>query len=211
MRGRRRFLPVYLLFLLTGGYLHFHTGSAVPVARPLSDFPTVVREWRMTSQNRFSDEVISILKPTDYLSRMYERGADRPRISVYIGFHDGGRDSGEIHSPRQCLPGNGWQQLSAERIDLDEPLGRIRLVKSLYQKGNSRELFLYWFQLQDRTLSDEYSLKLAEITGSVIRGRKDASFIRVSVPCDGDEHEAAAEGVRFIRDFYPAIRQFLPA
>ena len=164
----------------------------------------------MTSQARFSEDILNVLKPTDYLSRNYE-GSSVKRIGLYIGYHDGGNESGEIHSPKNCLPGSGWQELSAAKMDLNEPLGKISLVKAIYQKGESRELFLYWFQVQDKTLSDEYSLKLAEITSSIIHGRKDAAFIRVSVPIEVGEHEAAAAGVRFIRDFYPLIREFLPA
>ena len=96
-------------------------------------------------------------------------------------------------------------------MDLTELPGTINLVKTVYQKGGNRELFLYWFQVRDKTLSNEYSLKLAGITGSIIHGRKDASFIRISVPFEENEHEAETAGVRFIRDIYPLIREFLPA
>ena len=164
----------------------------------------------MTAQERFTEDILSVLKPTDYLSRRYE-GSTVGRVGFYIGYHDGGKESGEIHSPKNCLPGSGWQQLSSERMDLKEPLGTINLVKAVYQKGSSRELFLYWFQMRDKTIADEYVLKLAGISSSVVHGRKDAAFIRVSVPFEVDEQEAAATGIRFIRDVYPLIREFLPA
>ena len=210
MKSRYRFIFFYSLLLLTWSYLHFHSKAAIPVARPLSDFPVICQEWRMTAQTRFSDDVINILKPTDYISRSYE-GSNVGRVGLYIGYHDGSKESGEIHSPKHCLPGSGWLQQSSTRVDLDEPRGKISLVKAVYQKGDRRELFLYWFQVQDKTISDEYSLKLAGITNSIIYGRKDAAFIRVSVPFEVDENGAAAAGIRFIRDVYPLIRDFLPA
>lgn len=209
MSHQFRFISFYLLLLLTWISIHNASRTSVPIAKPLADFPTVCREWRMTAQERFSEDVISVLKPTDYLSRSYQGPSDR-HIGLYIGYHDGGKESGQIHSPKNCLPGSGWQQLSSERLDIKEPLGTINLVKSVYQKGESRELFLYWFQVQDKTLSNEYALKLAEIESSVVHGRRDTSFIRISVPFEVDEHEAMAAGIRFIKDIYPLIRDFLP-
>ncbi len=164
----------------------------------------------MISQAHFDAEVLSVLKPTDYLSREYE-GAGGKRIQLYIGYHDGSKKSGQIHSPRNCLPGSGWQQLSSEQIYLGEAPRRIKLVKAVYQKGDNRELFLYWFQMRDRSFADEYSLKLAGISSSIKLGRNDASFIRVSVPFATDEKEAAEKGISFINDIYPHLRSFLPA
>jgi EpsI family protein len=210
MIARSRFILLYLLLMLTWACIHLTSRTSVPVAKPLAQFPAVYQEWRMISQERFSDVVLSVLKPTDYLSRNYEAPKVR-RIGLYIGYHDGGKESGEIHSPKNCLPGSGWQQVSTERMNLNTPLNKISLIKAVYQKGEIREMFLYWFQVQDKTLSDEYSLKLAGITNSIFHGRKDAAFIRISVPFDVDEHEAAEAGVRFIQDFYPLIREFLPA
>ncbi|MBC7962369.1 MAG: EpsI family protein, partial [Steroidobacteraceae bacterium] len=70
--------------------------------------------------------------------------------------------------------------------------------------------FLYWFQVQDKSISNEYSLKAAEITNSILNNRRDASFIRVSLPFEADEQAVVAAGERFIRDFMPAVREFLP-
>jgi EpsI family protein len=83
-------------------------------------------------------------------------------------------------------------------------------VRALYQKGESKELFLYWFQVRDRSISDEYSLKMAEILNSALYRRRDASFIRISVAVDGDSNQATARGEQFIRDFAPLFREYLP-
>lgn len=93
---------------------------------------------------------------------------------------------------------------------LDVSGTKVNLVQAVYQKGDRRELFLYWFQVQDKTISDEYSLKIAEITNSIINRRRDASFIRISIPFESDEQGAVATGERFVKDFMPALREFLP-
>lgn len=209
MTARYRFILVYLLVVLTWSFLAFRTSQAMPVARPLAEFPVSCQEWRMVAQDQFGSDVLSVLKPTDYLSRRYE-AADGRKISLYIGYHDGGRQSGEIHSPRHCLPGVGWQQLSSFKTVLSDQAPPIHLTQAVYQKGDSKELFFYWFQVRGKTISNEYGLKLASIAGALAHGRKDAGFIRISVPFEADEQEAAAAGTRFIRDVYPLIHEFLP-
>ncbi len=204
-----RFILYYLLLIVTMGCMLLTVRKSAPHTNPLAYFPTICRDWRMTSQEHFSDDILAVLKPTDYLSRRYEAG-NGTRIGLYIGYHDGGRASGDIHSPKNCLPGSGWQQLSSERIIIKNALGPINLVQAVYQKGENRELFLYWFQVQEKTMSDEYSLKVTGIINSIMHGRTESSFIRISVPIDGDEHDAAATGLRFVRDVYPLIREFLP-
>ena len=120
------------------------------------------------------------------------------------------RGGGEIHSPKHCLPGSGWFEVSSRRGELSTPGGTINLVRATFQKGDTKELFLYWFQVRDRTISDEFSLKAAEILNSALYRRRDASFIRVSVPVDTDIDQAVTRGEQFIRDFEPLFREFLP-
>jgi EpsI family protein len=163
----------------------------------------------MSSRSEFSANILSVLKPTDYLYRQY-KDAGGNTLSLYVGYHGGGKDSGGIHSPKNCLPGGGWYEVSTRRRMLETPGGRINLVQAVYQKGESKDLFLYWFQVRDRSISDEYSLKLAEILNSVLYRRRDASFIRVSVPVEADLEQAVARGEQFIRDFEPLFREFLP-
>jgi EpsI family protein len=204
-----RFITVYTLLIVVSLYINLHADIAIPMNRPFGEFPINCQEWRMISQSTFSESVLGVLKPTDYLSRQYADPQGK-KINLYIGYHGGSKESGEIHSPKHCLPGSGWYEASTARMEFDAGGRKINLVKAVYQKGESKELFLYWFQVQEKTLSDEYSLKLAEITGSMLQRRRDAAFIRVSVPFEGDVAGAMATGVGFVRDFYPVIREFLP-
>jgi EpsI family protein len=210
MIARSKFLTVYALLAITALYLNLHSDIAVPTNRPFSEFPVENRGWRMVSQSEFSDNVLSVLKPTDYLYRQYT-GPDGANVSLYMGFHGGGKGSGGIHSPKHCLPGSGWYEVSSSNTSVDLPGGKVGLVRAVYQKGESSELFLYWFQVKGRALTDEYSLKLAEITNSVRYRRKDSAFIRVSVPFGADEKKAMGTAVRFLLDFYPVIQEFLPS
>jgi EpsI family protein len=204
-----RFAVVYLFLCVAAGYLHVHTESAVPIVTPLSGFPTRCNSWHMVSESRFSDAILEVLRPTDYISRNYV-GANGTCINLYVGYHDGSRQSGEIHSPRHCLPGSGWQVISSERLKIPTDKGELNLTRAVYQKGEIRELFLYWFQVQNKTLASEYALKLAELANSLLYQRRDAAFIRISIPLEGKDSTALATGEAFIRDIYPQVMNHLP-
>lgn len=204
-----RFLIVYALFAAATLIISFHRDAAVPANRPFSQFPEQVHSWQMSKRSEFSDDIQSVLKATDYLFREY-RDTSGKTVSLYIGYHGGGKGGGEIHSPKHCLPGSGWHEVTSHRDVLGIPAGSINMVRSVYQKGDSRELFLYWFQVRDRSISNEYFLKMAEIVNSALHKRRDASFIRVSVPVDSGMDQAVARGEQFIRDFEPLLREFLP-
>lgn len=200
---------VYVLFIAAALVMTFHRDTVVPVNRPFSEFPLQVQAWQRTSKTEFSANILSVLKPTDYLYNQY-KDADGKTVSLYIGYHGGGKDSGGIHSPKHCLPGSGWYEVSTRQGTLATPGGTINLVRAVYQKGESKELFLYWFQVREHSLSDEYALKMSEIVNSALYRRRDASFIRVSVPVEGDIDQAMALGEQFIRDFTPSFKEFLP-
>jgi EpsI family protein len=204
-----RFVLAGLLIASFGTITMFRTDMTVPLKKPLRDFPSVVSEWQTVSQETFSSEILEVLKPTEYLSRTYS-APDGSTVRLYIGYHGGGKDGGEIHSPNHCLPGSGWQKLSSSRTGFDSPTGRINLVKAVYRQGEHSEQFYYWFQVREKTLSDEYSLKLAELSNSLLHRRRDAAFVRISVPVGSDADKAVTTGERFIKDFYPVITGFLP-
>lgn len=204
-----RFMVVYALLGTAALVITFHRDMEVPTNRPFSEFPQTVQSWQMVKREVFSDDVLRILKPTDYYSCQY-KDADGKTVNLYVGYHGGGKDGGEIHSPKQCLPGSGWYEASSRRGVLLTSGGAINLVRAVYQKGENRELFLYWFQVRDRSISEEYSLKMAEIVNSAFHRRRDASFIRISTPVDSEIDQATARCERFVRDFEPVIREFLP-
>lgn len=209
MTGRVNFLVVYLLLIATGLYLALHRDLGTPMKRPFRQFPGAVSRWQMTDEASLSAQIQETLKASDVLMRQYanEKGE---RVNLYIGYHDGGKESGEIHSPRNCLPGSGWFQVSSVQSRL--PLyGGLNLVRAVYQKGETKELFLYWFQVRGESMTQEYRLKVSEILNSALYRRRDAALVRVSVPFSGSETEAAALADRFVSDFYPTIRSFLPS
>lgn len=203
------FFTILIMFAAVGLYINLHQDLQVPIKKSFDQFPVTISSWRMVAEYTMSESVQNVLKATDTISRQYVDAEGKP-VSLYIGYHGGGKGSGAIHSPKHCLPGSGWFEVSTRKSELVLAGEKINLVHSVYQKGASREAFVYWFQARNKTLNDEYSLKLAEITNSVLYRRRDTAFIRISVPFETDQQAAIALGERFVRDTLPTIRGFLP-
>ena len=204
-----RFYVVYALLLGAALFVFLHEDVEVPTARPLDEIPLRLDGWTKVEETRFSEAVLKQLRPTDYLYRVYADD-DRRSVSLYLGYHGGGPESGPIHSPKHCLPGSGWMNISEQSKTLSIGDDEVRLVEAVYQNGGQRELFLYWFQVKGATLTNEYALKLAEITNSILHNRRDSTFVRVSVPYQEGDAGALEVGERFVRDFYPHIKAVLP-
>jgi EpsI family protein len=204
-----RFYLLFILLGLAGLYVYTRTEASVPVNKPLDQFPQTAGEWTMTGQARFDERVLAVLLPTDYLSRSYESSRGE-RLSLYIGYHNGGPGSGPIHSPKQCLPGSGWNRIDANVRQLEVNGQQVSYVSSLYQKDTEQQLFLYWFQVRDQFLTNEYALKFAMAKNSLLSNRRDSSFIRLSVMVTDGEEKARLIGEDFIKVFLPAIEESLP-
>jgi EpsI family protein len=206
----RKFVLVFALLLAAGAYIQLVEPRAVLLDRPLSEFPARVGQWRMVREDIFSPEIMAVLRPTDYLSRDYadEQGNV---VTLYIGYHGGRKGDGGIHSPRNCLPSSGWYINSSGLIPVSLDDGRdIEIVDTVMSKDVYTVSFYYWYQVRGGILTNEYALKLSEMWNSLVSQRKDAAFIRVSMPI-GDPHQGRDPAMdRFVADFYPLIHQYLP-
>jgi EpsI family protein len=187
--------------------------EAVPAARPLAEFPRTIGTWNMSREGVIEQEVLDILKADDLLTRIYvdsktQRGAD-----LYIAAFRSQRNGKAPHSPKNCLPGNGWLRLDSGEIQIDvgaaEPIPVNRQVIS---QGDSRSVVLYWYQSRDRAVADEFKAKFWVIADAIRYDRTDTAIIRVIVPVtDRDSGAAEQTAVSFVKTVYGTIRQFLPS
>ena len=210
MNLRMRVVVILVLLAGSGVYMSQHRDMEVPLARAFSEFPPIHNGWKMVGQSNLSEEVIKVLLPTDYLSRRYVR-EDGATVDMYLSFFNGSPEAGRIHSPKNCLPGGGWTELSSRRRVLELGKEKVNLVQAVYAQGESREVIYYWYAMRGQTLSDEFSLKLAEIKGSMFHGRRDQSFMRISTYSKDDLEVVTKRIEDFLRDFYPVIIEYLPS
>lgn len=187
------------------------TGEAVPIRKALDSFTASVGPWQGREWTIFDDQTLSLLRAKDYLMRRYV-GPDGKTLWLYVAYWDTQRKGAQIHSPKNCLPGAGWEPLEASlvTIALPPPRGSIVVNRYLIQKDAAQQLVLYWYQSQGRTIAGEIAARVEMVKSSILRNRTDGALVRVSAFVDGTVPQTEATLVRYVQALYPMLGEHLP-
>jgi len=185
-------------------------GESVPLAAPLSAFPATLKEWNMQQEGAIDKETLDILKADDTMTRWYV--APEGAANLFIAYFKTQRQGQSPHSPKNCLPGSGWQQEQTGRIDVAIPGDRsININRYVVSKGDAQSMVLYWYQSQGRVIADEFAAKFYLVSDSIRHHRSDTSLVRVVVPIQvGGVQQAEKVAIDFVKTFYPAVKAYLP-
>ncbi|HEV8586866.1 MAG TPA: EpsI family protein [Methylomirabilota bacterium] len=201
--------------LLLGALLVLQLGSAgeaVPIRKELDRFPALVGAWRGQEASVLDAEVLNILRVKDYVLRRYADANGRS-VWLYVGYWDTQRKGAQIHSPKNCLPGSGWEPLEASELTVPLAGGRpaITVNRYLVQKDRDQQLVLYWYQSEGRAIAGEVAARLDLVRRAALRSRTDGALIRVSSPVYGSVHETSDRLVEYVRAMYPLLDDYLPS
>jgi EpsI family protein len=108
------------------------------------------------------------------------------QASVYVGYYDRQTGRKTIHSPKNCLPGGGWQPLESGVRAISVAGTRVEVNNYVLQRGRDRALVLYWYQGRGRIQPNEYHVKLDLLRDAVLRHRTEEALVRVVVPLSTD-------------------------
>jgi len=187
------------------------TGEAVPIRKPLDSFPATLGQWQGRRGTIFSTEILDKLRLTDYVMRDYGDGAGRG-LNLYIGYWDTQRKGAGIHSPKNCLPGVGWEPIEASflTIALPAPHPPITVNRYLIQKDRDQLLVFYWYQSQGQVIAGEVAARIAMVKSALVRNRTDGAIVRVMSPTYGSVRETSERLVTYVQAMYPILGDYLP-
>ena len=143
--------------------------------------------------------------------RRYVDGAGRG-LWLYVAYWESQRRGAQIHSPRNCLPGSGWEPLEAGVITVPVAAGASRITINRYvvQKERDSMLVLYWYQSQGRAIAGEVEARMQMAKSAMVRNRTDGALIRVSSPISGSLAATEARLVAYVQAIYPRLADHLP-
>ncbi len=187
------------------------SGEAVSIRQPLDRFPATLGTLEQRETVALEPKIVSNLKLNDYLVRRYVDHAGRS-VWIYVGYWETQRKNAQIHSPRNCLPGSGWEPLEASRVivALPAPYGPITVNRYLIQKEQAQQVVLYWYQSQGHAIAGEIAARMSMVRTAVSRNRTDGALVRISSPVYGSVAETTAALAAYTGVIYPALREFLP-
>jgi EpsI family protein len=132
---------------------------------------------------------------------------------MFIAFFKSQRYGQAPHSPKNCLPGSGWEPLESEPLPITvagrgEP---IVVNRYLVARGDEKSVVLYWYQSHNRIISGEFAAKFWLIADSIKYHRSDSSLVKVVVPVrEGNTEAATRTAVEFVQASFPAVAKQLP-
>lgn len=117
---------------------------------------------------------------SDYMMRVFTEDSI-PRFTTYVGYYDRQVQGKSIHSPKNCLPGAGWEILNSARVPL--PIAApARVNRVLLANGGTRALVYYWYQGRGRISASEYAVKWELMRDAALKGRTEEALVRIVVP-----------------------------
>lgn len=209
-----RILTILLLLEGTVFYALAFRDENKPVVAPLSAFPGQLGGWTIKQDVKIEQEIQDILQADDLLSRAYISPSGNTAAYLFIAYFKTQRSGQAPHSPKNCLPGAGWEPLESAPITIQVP-GRSKPILSnryLVAHGDEKSVVLYWYQSHNRIIASEFAAKFWLVADSIKYHRSDSSLVKIVVPVrNGDTDAATKEAVEFVQAMFPDLTRQLPA
>lgn len=133
-------------------------------------------------------------------------------FDIYVGYYDQQTQGKTIHSPKNCLPGSGWEALQQTTTVVTTPSGPATVNSYLLQNKQQRALVFYWYQGRGRVVANEYQVKWELLRDAALRGRTEESLVRIVVRLNEQTTEAvaAALATAVAAELIPAVDRVMP-
>jgi EpsI family protein len=185
----RALLPGFVL--LAGCAITFGGTRSQHALQPVAPLAGVLRDvpgYRIQDQV-VSDEERRVAGMSDYVARIYWRDTT-PVFTTYVGYYDQQTQGKSIHSPRNCLPGAGWEILRTGTATVQAADGAHVVNRYLLKNGGLQAVVYYWYQGRGRIVANEYAVKLNLLRDAALLGHTEEALVRIVLPIDprlGDE------------------------
>lgn len=207
-----------IIFFFASTFLLLHlpqTIDEIPIKKSLDHFPKQIGKWNHVNSRFLSDQIAEMIGVDDYIDYDFS-SPDKQIISLYVSYFKALGITGGYHSPKNCLPGSGWNITGAEQIELvpspsATAFGPVKVNLMVVNNGSDKQVVLYWYQNCGRVIASEYWAKIYMVFDSIVKRRRDGSFIRVMAPFrDGELSEKTDYLKEFASQVLFKLQEFLP-
>ncbi len=208
-----RWLPAGVLGFGAVVNIYFVGGRVqpVPLLTPLDSIPAVLQGLPSTPIE-VSEEEQRVAGMSSFILRRHAPSDSAAMVfSVYVGYYEQQRQGSSIHSPRNCLPGAGWEPVGDRPVTIQTAIGAATVNRYHLVNGPLQSIVYYWYQGRGRIAHNEYIVKYELLRDAALLGRTEEALVRIVVPViEGDIAAADSIGVRVARDLAPAVDAVIP-
>ncbi len=198
------FIVAIITWLLAGSTpLHQHSLYA-------KQLPLSIDDW-VGRDIDVDDQTLRILETDDVVMRNYTK-KDSPHVQMCIVYASNNRKV--AHPPEVCYKGGGWSLEEKKTVLFPEEsvnTSGFDIIKLILEKGNQRQLVLYWYKCNKEYTSNYYKQQINIVKNGIITGESTSGLIRISTPIiNNDEDAAMNRSQLFISNMLPLISKYLP-
>lgn len=181
----------------------------------LPNIPGRIDEWSMSGEQMLDAVIVKGLQPDDYILRDYLNTDSSSSINLFVAYFRSLQNTYGPHSPRVCLPGNGWLTRSWKIVTLPiegRPDG-IPVNHYVLERNGKLILVVYWYQNDRRIWANEFQAKLHLLPDLLRYRRSDVSLVRIVTPVAGPEAVETAwrQSATFARALFPSLVERMSA
>ncbi|MDO8938929.1 MAG: VPLPA-CTERM-specific exosortase XrtD [Methylicorpusculum sp.] len=183
-----------------------------PERSRFTTFPLTISDWKGVEVG-MGQKYIDELKFDDYIIANYTKPGEVSPVNFYVAYYASQRQGASAHSPKSCIPGDGWRigeftQRSLPGATMSDG-SPIRVNRAVISKGDSKQLVYYWFQQRGRNITNEYLVKWYLFWDALTRQRTDGALVRLVVALP--ESRSTEEGDKILEAFIKDVHGQLPA
>jgi EpsI family protein len=184
-------------------------GEPIVAREPLRELPYVFGSWK-GEDHPLPQQIVQAAGVNDYANRLYV-DSKAAAVQLYIGYYDSQRTGNTIHSPKNCLPGAGWDPIRSGDASVSLAGGNTIVVNEyVIQQEQDKRLVFYWYQGRGRFIASEYAGKFWMVADALLRNRTDGALVRLITPMSDGEAAARARLASFSQDLLPHLDEFIP-
>jgi EpsI family protein len=148
-------------------------------------------------------DVARVLAADQYMHRYYRatdhelRTTDNARIvEVDVAYYARPQAGATMHSPLNCLPGNGWEVMESRTVPVATPAAPVDVRRLVIAQNGYRVAMTYWFQNRGVIVGNEYRQRFQFVANGLQGRPTDAALVRVMAKDTPAGHQALDEFTR---------------
>jgi EpsI family protein len=200
-RSSARLGAAALILVALAAWTHLRPVTALASSPDFaSAIPLAFGDWAGREAPPLEPEVAQVLAADQYVHRFYGLRSTNfsQRVEMDIAYYERPQAGAAMHSPLNCLPGNGWQVIESRTTTVTAAGQAWDVRRLVVDRKGYRIAMAYWFQNRRGVVGNEFRQRVRLLTDGLRGHTTDAALVRV-MALDTDA------GRRALDDFVPTV------
>jgi len=185
---------------------HVVTARAEAIRPPaLESVPMTLGQWEGQQGAPLDAESARIIAPDQYLHRYYVAPAGV--VELDVAYYTQRRVGASMHSPLNCLPGNGWTVSDSRSRIIPTAAGPVEIREMTVRRNRALFALAYWYQSRSRVLTGELATRFQLLSDSLMRRPADVGLVRVMTRLKTEDAPERAAVTAFSTVIIPELQR----